>query len=62
MSLLGPRKADFSASIFRRGEKQELFGDEAEHRQNEEAELTSKLGDLADLWAAERIGWVFFGV
>ncbi|KAL6782333.1 hypothetical protein ACKKBG_A06385 [Auxenochlorella protothecoides x Auxenochlorella symbiontica] len=56
MALQLPRQADFSANIFRRGQKRELFEDAEEEEVSAETELASKLGDLATLWAADRIG------
>ena len=50
----GMNKAAFGASIFKRGQKAELFegGDGAD----ELAELQSKLGELHAVWALERTG------
>lgn len=56
MSLELPREADFSASIFRRGQKKELFDETQEDEASLETELKSKVEELASLWAAERVG------
>lgn len=56
MDLQLPRQADFSASIFRRGQKKELFDELQEDAASLESELKSKLENLASLWAAERVG------
>ncbi|KAL4437793.1 hypothetical protein ABPG77_005705 [Micractinium sp. CCAP 211/92] len=47
-------KAAFSASIFKRGQKAELF--EAGQPADEAAELAGKLGELHAVWSMERTG------
>lgn len=41
-------------SVFKRGQKQELFDDGQEP--DEQAELLGKLGELHSVWAMERTG------
>lgn len=48
-------KAKFSAAIFRRGHKQELFGD-GEEDDEEQIELNDKLNDLHSIWGLPRTG------
>lgn len=45
----------FSAAIFRRGQKAELFGD-ADELAAEEVELNSKLEELHEIWKLPRAG------
>jgi hypothetical protein len=51
------QKADkFSAAIFRRGAKLELFADGQDSAFDEEQELLGKLGELHDVWSLPRTG------
>lgn len=45
----------FSAAIFRRGQKKELF-DDGDDGQGEEVELDLKLQELTDVWNLPRQG------
>ena len=62
MADSGVRKQAFAAAIFKRGQKEELFGAGGEGGEggpaSEEAELAAKLGDLHAVWALPRSGCV----
>ena len=48
-------RSKLHASVFRRGQKAELF-DDGGGETDEAAELQGKLGELLDMWALERSG------
>ena len=48
-------RAAFSATIFKRGQKAEKFGD-AEGEEDELSELQGKVGELHAVWALPRTG------
>ena len=53
------KREKFSAAIFRRGAKMELFGDgQEESAFDEQQELQGKLQELHDVWSLPRTGWV----
>lgn len=49
-------KARWSAQIFRRGQKKELFGDNDDDEGSEIDELKGKLKDLLSVWQLPRGG------
>ena len=50
-------KEKYTAAIFRRGQKKELF-DDGDDSQGEEFQLKHKLEDLHEIWHLPRSGYV----
>ena len=59
MSLIDKEK--YTAQIFKRGQKKELF-DDGDELKSVEAEFEQKMEDLREIWGLPRTGYVYFFV